>query len=178
MPTCAKLVNLLKQYPEVYMPMRFVLFLSSCCLLILFLATSDHVLAQDASSTSGNDTKAIERVLRTQQEAWNRHDLEGFMAGYWNSPLLTFFSDAKENDGWQATIDRYLAKYASPGQEMGKLEFSGLRIQVLGQDSAFVRGSWKLTMSSGKTPHGLFTLVFRKFPEGWKIVHDHTSAAE
>jgi ketosteroid isomerase-like protein len=159
---------------------RLVLYslFSSCCLLIPLLATSAQATAQDASSTSGNDTKAIERVLRIQQEAWNRHDLEGFMAGYWNSPELTFFSDAKEHDGWQATIDRYLAKYASPGQEMGKLEFYGLRIQVLGQDSAFVRGSWKLTMSAGKTPHGLFTLVFRKFPEGWKIVHDHTSAGE
>jgi beta-aspartyl-peptidase (threonine type) len=61
---------------------------------------------------------------------------------------------------------------------MVMLEFSGLRIEVLGQESAFVRGAWKLTMSNGKTPHGLFTLVFRKFPNGWKIVHDHTSAAE
>jgi ketosteroid isomerase-like protein len=49
---------------------------------------------------------------------------------------------------------------------------------VLGQESAFVRGAWKLTMSDGKTPHGLFTLIFRKFPDGWKIIHDHTSAAE
>ena len=123
-------------------------------------------------------TKAIERVLHTQQNAWNRHDLEGFMAGYWNSSDLTFFSGAKEQDGWQATIERYLATYRSPGHEMGKLEFSGLRIEVLGQEAAFVRGAWKLTMSDGKTPHGLFTLVFRKFPNGWKIVHDHTSAAE
>jgi beta-aspartyl-peptidase (threonine type) len=121
---------------------------------------------------------AVEHVLRTQQDAWNRHDLEGFMAGYWNSPELTFFSGAKEQHGWQATMDRYRAAYASPGHEMGKLEFSGLRIEVLGADAAFVRGAWLLTMSDGKTPHGLFTLVFRKFPEGWKIVHDHTSAAE
>ena len=142
------------------------------------LATTDQAHAQDASGNYGNEAKAIERVLRTQQEAWNRHDLERFMAGYWNSPELTFFSDAKEHDGWQATMDRYLATYSSPGREMGKLEFSGLRVVVLSQDSGFVRGSWKLTMSDGKTPHGLFTLVFRKFPEGWKIVHDHTSAAE
>ena len=159
---------------------RFILYslLRSCCLLIMFLAASNHALAQDVSGAYGNDAKAIERVLRVQQEAWNRHDLEGFMAGYWNSPELTFFSGAKEHDGWQATIDRYLAKYATPGHEMGKLEFSGLRIVVLSQDSAFVRGSWKLTMSDGKTPGGLFTLVFRKFPQGWKIVHDHTSAEE
>jgi beta-aspartyl-peptidase (threonine type) len=159
---------------------RFVLyfFFSSCCLLMMPLANSGQALAQDTSGTYGNDRKAVERVLRTQQEAWNRHDLEGFMAGYWNSQQLTFFSGGTEQDGWQATMDRYLAKYASPGHEMGKLEFSGLRVEVLSQDAAFVRGSWKLTMSDGKTPHGLFTLVFRKFPEGWKIVHDHTSAAE
>jgi ketosteroid isomerase-like protein len=121
---------------------------------------------------------AVERVLREQQEAWNRHDLDAFMKGYWNSPGLTFFSGADEHDGWQAAMDRYRAKYAAPGHEMGKLEFSRLRIEMLSADSAFARGAWLLTMSDGKTPHGLFTLVFRKFPEGWKIVHDHTSAAQ
>jgi|SRR5271154_6700027 len=121
---------------------------------------------------------AIEAVLRTQQDAWNRHDLDAFMAGYWNSPELTFFSGANERDGWQATLDRYRAAYASPGHEMGRLEFSALRIEMLGTDAAFVRGSWHLTMPDGRTPHGLFTLVFRKFPEGWRIVHDHTSVAE
>lgn len=159
---------------------RFALyfFFLSCCLPIILASTSIRVLAQDESGVYGNDAKKIERVLRAQQAAWNRHDLEGFMAGYWNSQQLTFFSGGTEQDGWQATMDRYLAKYASPGHEMGKLEFSGLRVEVVSQDAAFVRGSWKLTMSDGKTPHGLFTLVFRKFPEGWKIVHDHTSAAE
>lgn len=134
--------------------------------------------AQTQGASAAQSFDAIDGVLHTQQDAWNRHDLNGFMAGYWNSPQLTFFSGATERDGWQATMDRYRAAYASPGHEMGKLEFSGLRIEMLGADSAFVRGAWQLTMPDGKTPHGLFTLVFRKFPEGWKIVHDHTSAAE
>jgi ketosteroid isomerase-like protein len=121
---------------------------------------------------------AVEQVLHTQQEAWNRHDLDGFMAGYLNSPELTFFSGAKEASGWQATLDRYKAKYDSPGHEMGRLEFSDLRIEMLGYDAAFVRGAWQLTLSDGKKPHGLFTLVFRRMINGWKIVHDHTSAAE
>ena len=93
-------------------------------------------------------------------------------------PDLTFFSGAKQTTGWQATLDRYRATYASPGHEMGTLEFSAFRIEMLGPDAAFVRGAWHLAMSDGKTPHGLFTLVFRKFPDGWKIIHDHTSAAE
>ena len=117
-------------------------------------------------------------VLEFQQEAWNQHRLDEFMKCYWNSPDLTFFSGANERHGWQATMDRYKATYQSPGREMGKLEFSNLRVEMLGADAAFVRGEWHLTMSDGKTPHGLFTLVFRKFPDGWKIIHDHTSAAD
>ena len=131
-----------------------------------------------AGQNPKEDIKAsVEQVLHQQQDAWNRHDLESFMAGYWNSPELTFFSGAKTTSGWQATIERYRKTYQSEGHEMGKLEFSELRVEALGADAAFVRGAWQLTMSEGKTPHGLFTLVFRKFPNGWKIVHDHTSAA-
>ncbi|MGA7906927.1 MAG: nuclear transport factor 2 family protein [Candidatus Sulfotelmatobacter sp.] len=148
--------------------------------LALFSMFTLSVGAQSSpSGTRDVAAKAdIEHVLRTQQAAWNRHDLEAFMTGYWNSPELTFFSGANERHSWQATIERYRATYDSPGHEMGKLEFSGLRIEMLGTEAAFVRGAWQLTLSDGKTPHGLFTLIFRKFTDGWKIVHDHTSAAE
>ena len=145
--------------------------------LILTLVVISPVLS--AANNSAEQAKsAVQQVLQRQQDAWNRRDLEGFMAGYWNSPELTFFSGAKETAGWQATIERYRKTYQSEGREMGKLEFSDLRIEPLGRDAAFVRGEWHLTMSDGKTPHGLFTLIFRRFPDGWRIVHDHTSAAE
>lgn len=131
------------------------------------------VAGDDAAARS-----AIGRVLQTQQDAWNRQDLESFMTGYWNSPDLTFFSGASIASGWQGALERYRKTYQGAGKEMGKLEFSDLRIELLGKDSAFVRGAWHLTMSDGKTPHGLFTLIFRRFPDGWKIIHDHTSAAQ
>jgi len=121
------------------------------------------------------DRDEIKHVLQMQQDAWNHEDLEGFMKWYWNSPELTFFSGGKENKGWQAALDRYKKTYQGAGHEMGRLEFANLRIEMLGPDSAFVRGEFHLTMADGKTPHGLFTLVFRKFPEGWKIVHDHSA---
>ena len=127
---------------------------------------------QDASDTG---RIAIRKVIAEQQAAWNRQDLEGFMAGYWNSAELTFFSGAHESKGWQAALDRYKKTYQGAGREMGKLEFANLRIEMLGPEAAFVCGEFHLTMSDGKTPHGLFTLVFRKFPAGWKIVHDHSA---
>jgi ketosteroid isomerase-like protein len=133
-----------------------------------------------ATSSSGQNAgvaarTTIRKVIEDQQEAWNRQDLEGFMGGYWNSPELTFFSGARESKGWQAALDRYKKNYQGAGHEMGKLEFENLRIEMLGPESAFVRGEFHLTMSDGKMPHGLFTLIFRKFPAGWKIVHDHSA---
>jgi beta-aspartyl-peptidase (threonine type) len=156
------------------------LLLRCLCLFVplLLAITSGHAFARTESPENDSSKTEIENVLRAQQGAWNRHDLHSFMTGYWNSPELTFFSGGKESDGWQAAMDRYRARYASPGHEMGMLDFSSLRIEMLGSGAAFVRGAWKLTMPDGKTPHGLFTLVFRKFPDGWKIVHDHTSSAE
>jgi beta-aspartyl-peptidase (threonine type) len=124
------------------------------------------------------EQKAIEQVLQNQSAAWNRHDLEGFMAGYWNSPQLTFFSGTEISSGWQATLERYRRRYQGEGREMGTLVFSDLRTELVGPEAAFVRGVYTLTMSDGQTPHGIFTLIFRKLPDGWKIVHDHTSAAQ
>src|SRR5215471_2752689 len=138
--------------------------------LLAFLGTVAFAQRPPDSSQAG-----ILIVIMMQRDAWNSGDLEGFMKGYWNSPELTFFSGAHETKGWQASLDRYKKEYQGPGHEMGKLEFANLRIEMLGQDAAFVRGEFHLTMSDGKTPHGLFTLIFRKFPDGWKIVHDQSA---
>ncbi len=144
-------------------------------LLILTLALSAPART---ASVSANTTTAITAVLHAQQDAWNHHDLGAFMSGYWNSPKLTFFSGGRENRGWQQALGHYRATYSSPGHEMGKLEFTNLRVEPLGPDSAFVRGEYHLTMPDGRTPHGLFTLILRKFPDGWKIIHDHSSASD
>lgn len=145
-------------------------------LLILTLVLS--AAAQTAPATANKTIAAVTAVPHAQQDAWNHHDLEAFMSGYWNSPDLTFFSNGHENRGWQHALDHYRATYTSPGHDMGKLEFANLRVEPLGLDAALVRGEYHLTMPDGKTPHGLFTLIFRKFPDGWKIIHDHSSASE
>jgi beta-aspartyl-peptidase (threonine type) len=129
------------------------------------------------NNTSNVDVEAeIRAVLQSQAQAWNHHDLELFMQGYWRSPELTFFSGTTETNGWQATLERYRRSYQSEGHAMGALSFSDLQIESLGPGSAFVRGRFQLVMPDGKQPRGVFTLVFRKFPEGWRIIHDHTCA--
>jgi beta-aspartyl-peptidase (threonine type) len=118
----------------------------------------------------------IRAVLDAQVESWNAGKLEEFMEGYWRSPELTFFSGGRKLTSWDATLERYRKTYQAEGKEMGKLAFSDLDIQSLGESSSVVRGRWKLRMSDGKEIGGLYTLIFRRFKDGWKIVHDHTSS--
>jgi len=122
--------------------------------------------------------KAVQEVLDSQQAAWNKGDLEAFMAGYWKSDDLSFYSGGEKTKGWQATLDRYKKKYQGEGKEMGTLTFSELDISIANADNAIVRGRWQLKLKDGKTASGLYTLWFRKVPDGWRIVHDHTSKAD
>ena len=133
------------------------------------------LFAQSGVGKALQAAKEIRTVMDGQVAAWNRHDLEGFMAGYWKSPELTFFSGATSTKGWEPTLERYRQRYQANGTAMGTLEFSDVSVEQLCPEAAFVRGHWQLTMPDGKQPHGLFTLVVRKFPEGWRIVHDHSS---
>ena len=131
-----------------------------------------------AANPPGGAQAAIRQVLDKQVEAWNRQDLDAFMQGYWHSPQLTFFSGANVYRGWDNALQRYRKAYQSEGRQMGKLDFSHLQIETLSPSAALVRGAFHLAMPDGKQPHGIFTLVLRKFPQGWRIIHDHTCAAQ
>ena len=149
-------------------PRRYLLWL--CLLCCSFVVGQTRVVAKPDAAA------AIRAVLDAQVVAWNAGKLEEFMVGYWRSPDLTFVSGGRKLQGWDATLDRYRKTYQADSKEMGKLVFSDLDIHLLSPASSFVRGQWQLKMSDGKELGGRFTLILRKFKDGWKIVHDHTSS--
>lgn len=119
------------------------------------------------------DRIAISAVLKAQQAAWNRGDVDAFLVGYWQSPELTFSGSNGVSRGWNGVLARYRKNY--PNREsMGELDFSDLEFRFLGPDAALVLGKWHLKREMGDIG-GVFTLVWQKFPEGWRIIHDHTS---
>jgi beta-aspartyl-peptidase (threonine type) len=131
-----------------------------------------------ATPDSAKQEAAVRAVLNHQMEAWNRGDLENYMAvGYWNSPQLTFIGGATEIRGYQGALDRYRKAYKSPGKEMGHLDFPEMRVVMLGQDAAIATGKFHLRMSDGREPSGRFTVILKKFPEGWRIIHDHSCSS-
>ena len=146
--------------------------------LILFAFTSAwSVLAAPAGKEQDRASAAIQirSVLRAQQGAWNRGDIDGFMNGYARSKSTIFVSEDTLRRGWETVRDRYRKKY-SDRTKMGTLTFSDLEITPLSPDSAMVLGRWRLERANDR-PHGRFTLIFRKTGDGWRIVLDHTSAA-
>jgi uncharacterized protein (TIGR02246 family) len=126
-------------------------------------------------STASADEKAIRAVLDDQVKAWNKGELDGFMAGYWNDEALSFVSNGVERLGWKTTRERYEKRYWTEKAERGELSFSELKVESFSPQAAVVRGRFTLKLTTGQST-GLFTLVLRKYPDGWKITHDHTSA--
>ncbi len=147
----------------------------SCVL--AFAAMTDPVWAQ-APNGPEDAVGAVRAVLDRQVLDWNKGDLDAFLVGYWNSPKVVFQSGGQRFDGWEAMRQRYRRRYQAEGRAMGRLEFSALDIEPLGPEVVLARGRWRLTMPDGTKPGGLFTVIFRKLPDGWKIIHDHTSADE
>ncbi len=138
--------------------------------LFLLCACSLPIVRQQEQNTEF----AIRKIIAEQEQAWNRGDLPGFMAGYQKSPQLIFAGGSKITYGWQETLDRYQKKYSSK-EKMGSLQFSEIQIFPIEKNAAVVLGRWQLTIGDQK-PAGLFTLLFRKQEEGWRIVLDHSSS--
>ena len=122
------------------------------------------------------DTTDVTDVLHAQAAAWNRGDLVAYMDGYANIDNLVFTSGGHVRKGWQDAFDHYKAKYATDPKAMGHLVFAITQIDPVGADAAVVLGTWNLT-ESAQPGSGVFSLVFERRPEGWRIIHDHTSVA-
>ena len=129
--------------------------------------------ATEITQRNSEDDAKIRAVMSAQVAAWNRGDIDGFMSGYARSDATEFISGDKLTRGWQTVRDRYKKKYDSR-EKMGTLTFWELKITRLSGDAALVIGRWRL-VRKGDKPQGRFTLLFRRTPVGWRIVHDHTT---
>ena len=114
-------------------------------------------------------------ILQTQADAWNRGDIDAFMQTYAPVSDLRFASGGNVTYGWQPTLERYKQRYPNRAA-MGTLAFSELTVTELSPDAALVFGHWQLARAMDQ-PHGLFTLLVRRTPAGWRIFADHTSSA-
>lgn len=122
------------------------------------------------------DRRDIEQVFSEQREAWNRGDLDAFVDGYERSPELVFTSGGEVRRGFDETLARYQKKYGQDRASMGQLTFELIDIRPIGADGAVVLGKYRVTGGASASA-GVFSVVFERGAEGWRIVHDHTSVS-
>jgi ketosteroid isomerase-like protein len=150
--------------------------LAPTSLLVLLIAPLLTACAATPHRFTAEDRAAVAGVLERQAAAWNRGDLAGYMDGYLRSDALVFTSGAKVRRGWQAAFDHYQARYGNDRASMGNLTFELQAVDPVGADGAIVLGTWTLA-GTDQAGGGIFTVVLERRPEGWRIVHDHTSSA-
>jgi uncharacterized protein (TIGR02246 family) len=121
-------------------------------------------------------TADVEKAMRDSEAAWNRGDLESFASYYDDSPQTTFIGREVTHGGTKAILDRYRRGYPTP-EAMGTLTFSEMEVRPLAEGLALMTGRFALkrTAAGGGDSSGRFTLIWKRTPTGWKIIHDHTS---
>jgi ketosteroid isomerase-like protein len=153
--------------------MKCVLGQRSKGLALLALFALPALLCLQAQPTPAE--AGIRTVMDAQQAAWNRGDVEAFMSGYDASDSTTFVG-ATITRGYTKVLENYHRRYSTK-EKMGQLTFSAIEVMPLGAEYASVLGKWHLDRPSeaGGEVGGIFTLLFRKTANGWKIILDHTS---
>ena len=136
--------------------------------------TQPSVYPENALTTQQNKTE-VQAVLNEQAACWSKGDLECYMAGYWKSDSLVFVGKSGLTYGWQPTLNNYKRNYPDTAA-MGKLTFDILKMDPLSDHTMLVIGKWHLKreVAAGDL-QGHFSVVFKHFQDGWKIIADHSS---
>jgi uncharacterized protein (TIGR02246 family) len=146
--------------------------LAACC--AAALAASWLAIRPISAQGSQSEEAAIREVFDKQTAAWNRGDTAAFMDGYWKSPDTEFAGVSGMIRGWDNVMARYRRVYPD-ARAMGHLSFDNIEIRVLCPEAAYATGEFKLERETGQLS-GIYTVIVKKFPEGWRAIHDHTTA--
>ena len=128
-----------------------------------------------AADPAADDAAAIRTELEREVAAWNRGDLDSYLAGYERAATTTMVGKDVRR-GCDAIAAHYRKSYGDRAR-MGTLAFSELDIRPLGAGFALALGHWSLARdaSAGGPVGGWFTVTLKKTRDGWRIVVDHTS---
>ena len=127
-----------------------------------------------AAASPQADRTAILDVIHRMENAWNRGDFRGYMAGFKN-PDVVFVSGGKFQQGWQGTLDHYIRDYGGSPERRGQLHFYNMKVDVLAPDAAMLIGQYRLVRGPRVT-EGVNTRLFKKFHGHWLITMNHVSA--
>jgi beta-aspartyl-peptidase (threonine type) len=143
--------------------MRFLL----CCCVTLVSCAPTRAPAADP-------TPELRALLDQSARSWNAGDLDGFLITYARDSATTFVTVRGPVHGFDEIRGRYAARF-EPGAERDSLTFTDFTVRMLGGDYVLSTARYVLARGDSVTATGPFTVIWERRPEGWRMIHDHTS---
>lgn len=119
-------------------------------------------------------TPELEALLEQSARAWNAGDLDGFLITYARDSATTFVTTNGPVYGFETIRDRYAPRF-EPGAERDSLHFTAFTVRMMGTDYVLSTARYVLMRGDSVTATGPFTVIWEHRPEGWRMIHDHTS---
>lgn len=135
----------------------------------------DTINQQKVTGAGDPEKEVYDEVVKAS-DAWNRHDLDGYLDAFWRSDALVVVVEGEAVHGWNLLSKAFHGGYPNPS-EMGSLTLDRVQVQMLAVDLAEVL-DWDTVTFPKKKEFGTSTIVMKKLPEGWRVVLMHTSFVE
>jgi uncharacterized protein (TIGR02246 family) len=118
------------------------------------------------------DATAIIALFDSTAAGWNRGDLAAYMSAYADSASG---NGAGDFDRGKAAIERTMrAGFWRTGRPAQALRYESLRVRMLGPNYALVNGKFVLSGAGRPDRTGLFSTVWARTQEGWRMINDHS----
>ena len=146
---------------------RNIPFIKTMVVLAIMVFSAMHV-----ARAQTDDKSAIITAMNNSAGDWNKGDLDSFMKMYTDSSTMMYPTGPV---GLGAIRELYEKKYFDGKMPKQNLQYSELKVTMLGNNYALLTG--KFTLSGNNLPErsGRYSLVMVRKKDGWKILHDHSS---
>jgi len=144
--------------------------------------TQEHASAGRDLNPSGGPESAeeIKNLIAKYAKSVGDADTELASQIWWNSAEASFIHPLGHEHGFEQIKQNMYTRLMGGTFSERKLSVHDVAVQVLG-DAAVAEFDWTFTAKLRKdgspvTTHGRETQVYRKMPDGWRLVHVHYSA--
>ena len=137
------------------------------------VACSSQMRSSGSGFRVSSDAAAIKAVFDTTAAGWNRGELPVYLSAYVDS-ATAMGSNGLER-GVQGIERQMRGGFWRTGRPLQMLSYDHLEIRPIGPDQAIATGQYILTGGGRPNRTGWFTTIWVRTPDGWRMVHDHSS---
>lgn len=132
---------------------------------VLLSVLLSGLLSVTTAATADAETE-IQAALDYLTQVWNENDMDA-IASYYHSDFRLI---TKTGIIERTQLLDDMAQIGKRGGDRGKVRYSGVKVESLGEKHALAYGKMKLSFKDGSSIENWFTTVYVNTPFGWKAL--------